>query len=77
MDENSNSCNALNVIRPERSQTWPDLDTQTWRNPDLGRAVLGSQKIHPMKLLASTMLSAAIEAVQFSASFVMSLFASF
>jgi len=43
-------------------------------SPIWGELVLGSQTIYLMRLMASTMLSAATETIQFSASFIASLF---
>jgi len=65
--------------RSGRSRIGPDLRTQVWPEPepDWLKIDFGSQNNTPaIKLMASTMLSAAIEAVQFSASFVVLLFAS-
>ena len=63
-------------IQPEQGR--PDLGTQICPEPDLAETCLSQNNTPVIKLMALTMLSAAIEAIQFrlGASFVVFLFAS-
>ena len=63
-----------------QSWTWPDLETQIWPEPDLGRTFQSQNNTLDKTNGVSNAVSCCKEAVQFSASFVMSvtsLFASF
>ena len=71
-------CTGFDFLKSDRSRIWPDLGTQIRPElePDSAETCFWENNTPVIKLVVLTMLSAAVEAVQFCASFVVLLFAS-